>query len=164
MPNLYKVQDHGKDLLGRSLASHMMPWFRNMLFPVHIILISHQNLPLFFTFLISQHKRLMWHPNFLPLSMWFWLMHLHLVQVLLLRLEEFEQWCHNLFVLSTRTKNAPHSQGGRRLLQHKLLGHQTLVSKSTCTLRKHTIFHWLAYGMLTSNVWNGVKACEYIVA
>jgi hypothetical protein len=34
MPNLYKVQDHGKDLLGRSMASHMMPWLRNIFFSI----------------------------------------------------------------------------------------------------------------------------------
>ncbi len=41
MPNLYKVQDHRRDLLGRSMAFHTMPWLGNMLFPVHIILVSH---------------------------------------------------------------------------------------------------------------------------
>jgi hypothetical protein len=43
-------------------------------------------------------------------------MELHLVQVLLPRLEELEQSCHNLFVLSTWKKNTPCWQGGRRLL------------------------------------------------
>ncbi len=32
MPNLYKVQDRGRDLLGCFMASHMMPWLGNMLF------------------------------------------------------------------------------------------------------------------------------------
>jgi hypothetical protein len=36
---------------------------------------------------------------------------------------------HNLFVLSTQKRNAPCWQGGRRLLHHKLLGHQILVSQ-----------------------------------
>jgi hypothetical protein len=41
MPNLYKVQDHMKDLLGHFMASHMMPRLGNMFFPVHTILVSH---------------------------------------------------------------------------------------------------------------------------
>ncbi len=44
-------------------------------------------------------------------------------QVLLLGLEEFEQSCHNFFLLSTQKKNAPCWQGGKRLLHQKLLGH-----------------------------------------
>jgi len=32
MPNLYKVEDHGRDLLGRFMASHTMPWLRSMFF------------------------------------------------------------------------------------------------------------------------------------
>ncbi len=68
MPNLYKVQDHRKDLLGRSMASHMMPWLGSMLFPMHTILVSHHNLQLFFALPTSWHKRLMWHPKFLPLG------------------------------------------------------------------------------------------------
>jgi hypothetical protein len=32
MPNLYKIEDHGRDLLGRFMASHMMPWLRSMFF------------------------------------------------------------------------------------------------------------------------------------
>jgi len=60
----------------------------------------------------------------------------HLVQVVLLRLEELEQSCHNLFVLSTRKKNAPCWQGGRRLLHHKLLGHQILVSQEYMYIKK----------------------------
>jgi hypothetical protein len=43
MPNLYRVHDHGRDLLGLSMASHMMPWLGSMLFPMHTILVSHQN-------------------------------------------------------------------------------------------------------------------------
>ncbi len=39
------------------------------------------------------------------------------------RIEEFEQSCHNLFVLSTWKRNAPCWQGGRKLLHHKLLRH-----------------------------------------
>jgi hypothetical protein len=50
MPNLYKVQDHGRDLLGYSMASHTMPWLGNMFFLVYKILVSHQNLPLLFAF------------------------------------------------------------------------------------------------------------------
>jgi hypothetical protein len=44
MPNLYRVQDHGRDLLGRSMASHTTPWLRSMCFQVHTILVLHQNL------------------------------------------------------------------------------------------------------------------------
>jgi hypothetical protein len=48
MPNLYRVQDHKRDLLGRSMASHMMPWLGSMFGQVHTIPISHQKLlPLF---------------------------------------------------------------------------------------------------------------------
>ncbi len=32
MPNLYRVPDHGRDLLGHFTASHTMPWLRNMFF------------------------------------------------------------------------------------------------------------------------------------
>jgi hypothetical protein len=32
MPNQYMVQDHGRDLLGCSMASHTMPWLGNMFF------------------------------------------------------------------------------------------------------------------------------------
>jgi hypothetical protein len=32
MPNLYKVEDHGRDLLGHFMASHTMPWLRSMFF------------------------------------------------------------------------------------------------------------------------------------
>ncbi len=41
MPNLYKVQDHERDLLGRSMAFHTMPWLGSMFFPLHTILVSH---------------------------------------------------------------------------------------------------------------------------
>jgi len=56
MPNLYRVQDHGKDFLGHSMASHMMPWLGSMFFPVHTILVSHQNLLLLFALPTLQHK------------------------------------------------------------------------------------------------------------
>jgi hypothetical protein len=39
----------------------------NMVFPMHIMLVSHQNLPLLFAIPTLQHKKLMWHPEFLPL-------------------------------------------------------------------------------------------------
>jgi hypothetical protein len=68
MPNLYKVYDHKRDLLGHSMGFHTMPWLGSMLFPVHTILVSHQNLPLLFALPISQHKSLMWHLKFLPLD------------------------------------------------------------------------------------------------
>ncbi len=68
MPNLYRVQDHEIDLLGRSMACHMMPWLGSMFFLVHTILLSHQNLPFFFALPTSQHKKLMWHQDFLPLG------------------------------------------------------------------------------------------------
>jgi hypothetical protein len=58
MPNLYKVQDHERDLLRCSMAFHMMPWLGSTFFLVHTTLISHQNLLFLFTFPISQHKRL----------------------------------------------------------------------------------------------------------
>jgi hypothetical protein len=32
MPNMYMVQDREKDLLGRSMASHTMPWLGSMFF------------------------------------------------------------------------------------------------------------------------------------
>jgi hypothetical protein len=32
MPNLYKVLNHKRDLLGCSMASHMMPWLGSMFF------------------------------------------------------------------------------------------------------------------------------------
>jgi hypothetical protein len=32
MPDLYKVQDHGRDLLGRSITFHMKPWLGSMCF------------------------------------------------------------------------------------------------------------------------------------
>jgi len=41
MPNLYRVQDHERDLLGCSMASHIMPWLGSMFFPMHKILVSH---------------------------------------------------------------------------------------------------------------------------
>jgi len=41
MPNMYKVQDHEKNLLGRSMAFHTMPWLGSMFFPLHTILVSH---------------------------------------------------------------------------------------------------------------------------
>jgi hypothetical protein len=34
----------------------------SMFFPMHTILVSHQNLPLFFALPILRHKRLVWHP------------------------------------------------------------------------------------------------------
>jgi len=43
---------------------------------------------IFFSLLTSQHKTLMWHPKFLPLSREFRLMDSHLVQVLLPRLKK----------------------------------------------------------------------------
>jgi hypothetical protein len=106
----------------------------------------------------------MWHPKFLPLGKSFRLMDSHVVQVLLPRLKELEQSCHNLYVLLTRKKNAPCWQRGRRLLHYKLLRHQILVSQENMYIKKkHTIFHWSASGVPTSNAWSGVKACEYIV-
>jgi len=48
MPNLYRVEDHGRDLLGCSIVFHMMPWLGSIFFAVHTILVSHQNLPFFF--------------------------------------------------------------------------------------------------------------------
>jgi hypothetical protein len=45
-----------------------MPWLGSMFFPVHTIVVSHQNLLLFFALPMSWHKRLMWHPKFLPLG------------------------------------------------------------------------------------------------
>ncbi len=68
MANMYKVQDHGWDLLGQSMASHMMPWLRSIIFSMHTILVSHQNLLFLFALLTSRHKRLMWHLEFLPLG------------------------------------------------------------------------------------------------
>jgi len=47
MPNLYRVQHHGRDLLGHSMMSHTMPWLGSIFFPMHKILVSHQNLPFF---------------------------------------------------------------------------------------------------------------------
>jgi hypothetical protein len=32
MPNLYRVQNHGRDLLGHYMASHTMPWLGSMFF------------------------------------------------------------------------------------------------------------------------------------
>jgi hypothetical protein len=32
MPNLYMVQDHRTDVLGRSMAFHTMPWFGEYVF------------------------------------------------------------------------------------------------------------------------------------
>jgi hypothetical protein len=66
MPNMYKVQEHGRDLLGHSMASHMMPWLGNMCFLVHTILALHQNLLRFFALPTSRHNRLVWHLKFLP--------------------------------------------------------------------------------------------------
>ncbi len=60
----------------------------------------------------------------------------HLVQVLLPGLEELEQSCHNLFVLSTWKKNTPCWRGGRRLLHHKLLGHQIFMSQEYMHIKK----------------------------
>jgi len=74
-------------------------------------------------------------------------MDLHLVQVLLLGLEEFKQSCHNLFVLSTRKKNAPYWRGGRKLLHHKLLGHQIPMSHEYMYIKKTHNFPLL-------NLWN----------
>jgi hypothetical protein len=50
--------------------------------------------------------------------------------------KEFEHSCHNLFILSTRKKNAPCWRGGRRLLHHKLQGHQVLVSQEYMYIKK----------------------------
>jgi hypothetical protein len=66
MPNLYKVQDHKRDLLGRSMAFHMMPWLGSMFFALHTILVSHQNLLLLFALPMLRHNKLVWHPGFLP--------------------------------------------------------------------------------------------------
>jgi hypothetical protein len=66
--NMYKVQDHEKELLSYSMASHTMPWLGNMFFLMHIILESHQNLSLFFSLPTLRHKKLVWHPEFLPLG------------------------------------------------------------------------------------------------
>jgi hypothetical protein len=60
----------------------------------------------------------------------------HLVQVLLPRLKELEQSCHNLFVLSTWKNNTPCWRGGRRLLHHKLLRHQILMSQEYMYIKK----------------------------
>jgi hypothetical protein len=60
----------------------------------------------------------------------------HLVQVLLPRLKELEDSCHNLFVLSTEKKNAPCWWGGRKLLHHKLLRHQIRMSQEYMYIRK----------------------------
>ncbi len=64
----------------------------------------------------------------------------HLVQVLLSRLEKLKQSCHNMFILSTWKKNTPCRQGGRRLLHHKLLGHQIFVSQEYMYIKKNTQF------------------------
>jgi len=48
MLNLYMVQDHERDLLGHSMASHTMPWLGSLFFLVHTILVSHQNIATFF--------------------------------------------------------------------------------------------------------------------
>jgi hypothetical protein len=66
MPNLHKVQDHERDLLGRSMAFHTMPWLGSMFFPLHTIIVSHQNLLRLFALPMSRHKKLVWHPGFLP--------------------------------------------------------------------------------------------------
>jgi hypothetical protein len=39
VPNLYRVQDHGRDLLSHFMASHMMLWLGSMFFLVHTILV-----------------------------------------------------------------------------------------------------------------------------
>jgi len=57
-----------RDLLGHSMVSHTMPWLGSMLFPVHTILISHQNLSLLYALPTLWHKRLMCHLEFLPLG------------------------------------------------------------------------------------------------
>jgi hypothetical protein len=66
--NTNKVQDHERDLLGRSMAFHTMPWLGSMFFPLHTILVSHQNLLLLFALLMSRHMKLVWHLEFLPLG------------------------------------------------------------------------------------------------
>jgi hypothetical protein len=43
-------------------------WLGSMFFPMLIILVSHQSLLLFFSLPTSWHKRLLWHPEFLPLG------------------------------------------------------------------------------------------------
>jgi hypothetical protein len=48
MSNMYKVQDHMRDLLGHSMASHMMPWLGSLFFPVHTIQVLHHKLLLLF--------------------------------------------------------------------------------------------------------------------
>jgi hypothetical protein len=136
MPNLSRVQDHERELLGHYMASHMMPWLGSMFFLVHTILASHQNLLFLFALSTSQHKKLLWHPKFLPLNRQFKLMNSHQIQVLLPGLEELKESCHNLFVLSTWKRNAPCWQGGKKLLHHKLLGHQILVSQEYMYITK----------------------------
>jgi hypothetical protein len=152
MPNMYKVQDHERDLLGCFMASHMMPWLGSMFFPVHTILVSHQNLSLVFAFPISQHKRLVWHLEFLPLGKSFRLMDSHLVQVLFPRLKKLDESCHNLFVLLTQKKNTPCWRGGKKLLHHKLLRHQIYVSQEYMYIRKTHNFPLI-------NLWNANFKC-----
>jgi hypothetical protein len=68
MPNLYMVQDHGRDLLGCIMAFHMMPWLGSMFSSAHNSSLT----PIFATFFAiptSRHKRLVWHPEFLPPGM-----------------------------------------------------------------------------------------------
>jgi hypothetical protein len=59
---------------------------------------------------------------------------------------------HNLFVLSTRKKNAPCWRRGRRLLHHKVLGHQILVSQEYMYIRK-------TYNFPLINLWSANFKC-----
>jgi hypothetical protein len=91
-------------------------------------------------------------PKVLPLGRYFRLMESHLVQALLPRLEELEPSCHNFFFLSTRKKNAPCERGGKRVLHHKMLGHQILVSQKHMYIRKTQNFPLI-------NLWNANFKC-----
>jgi hypothetical protein len=100
MPNLYRVQDHGRDLLGHSMAFHTMPWLENMFFLMHTILVSHYNLPCLFcpSYFATQEASVA--PKVSATK--------QVIQIdgLACSSSPITRACHNLFVLSTQKKNA----------------------------------------------------------
>ncbi len=160
MPYLYKVQDHERDLLGCSMAFHMMPWLGSMFFPLHTILVSHQNLLLLFAFLMSWHKKLMWHP----------------VSATRQVIQTDGLASGSSSITRARGVWAIMPQSFRPLNMEE---ERTLLVRGEETTTPHVVkasnFHvprvhvhqentqFSTYGMLTSNAWNGAKACEYTI-
>ena len=70
------------------MACHEILWLENVFDPTQANLALPQNLRLHSALLTLLHSKLVLLQGFLPLGEWFKLMDLHLVQALLLELEE----------------------------------------------------------------------------